>query len=61
MSSILKRIIFLELLAILWAGGMTAINAMFYDVHGNTRKIFIVCLVVSQLFVLLHIRRVKKI
>jgi hypothetical protein len=60
MPAILKRIIFLELLAILWAAAMTAINAMFYDVHGNTRKIFIVCLVVSQLFVLLHMRRVKK-
>lgn len=60
MPAILKRIIFLELLAILWAAGMTATNVMFYDVHGNARKIFIVCLVVSQLFVLLHIRRTKK-
>jgi hypothetical protein len=60
MLSTLKRILFLEILAIIWAVAITAIIVFIYSEYDQARKLFVFWLVVSQLFVLLHFRRVKK-
>jgi hypothetical protein len=56
----LKRILVMETLAILWSAAITTIIILIYSEHDQARKLFAFWLVVSQLFVLLHIRKAPR-